>query len=734
MLNFTTLGADRDYLDNKYHRTDEPFNPFARMQYHGYAYDPATGLDDQQMHAGLAALADEHRDAAHAVQKALAFQYVLDNARIDVNPHDYFIGIYNWGRPLNFITCERWHHEVMTHDVSEKSQTFIRENYAAGNTNIWLDYDHSVPDWNALFTLGFPGVLARARAYRAEHAAKAPLTAEQEAYFTAIEIEYSAILRLLDRMYQYAMSHPHEKTTRVAECLRHLRDGAPQTTYDALQLIYLYFIMSESVESFQVRSLGSGLDHDLYPFYRHDIDTGRFSREEIAEFLAYFLTQFSAIGNYWGQPFYMGGTEKDGTAKINEVSYLILDVYEQLKIYNPKIQIKYSRRTPLAFTQRVLDLIRNGQSSFVFVCEDNVTKALVAAGEAYEDAADCDIKGCYEYEARGKGVSTAPLYVNLLRSVNTVLESAKPGDLATYEQFEAAYFQQLQAIFDGGIAAVDEMEQYLAFINPSPLYSATLTHSLETAKDGYFDGSVYNNTAIVVSGLASAVDALMSVRYLVYDSKRTTLAELATALAHNWEGFAPLRQAARNCPYKYGNNEEHANACTERLAAWVAAVQGRKNVRGGVYKVTIHSARQFIDFGEHTGATPDGRRQGEETSKNASPSVGMDTNGATALVLSALKTRPYAFWEGHCLDIMLHPSASKGDEGLAAIKCLLDVYDQQGGASIQFNVLDAATLRQAQLEPETYKNLQVRVCGWNVLFNNMCKAEQDAYIERSLRL
>jgi formate C-acetyltransferase len=142
----------------------------------------------------------------------------------------------------------------------------------------------------------------------------------------------------------------------------------------------------------------------------------------------------------------------------------------------------------------------------------------------------------------------------------------------------------------------------------------------------------------------------------------------------------------------------------------------------------------YIILGKRTNATSDGRYAGDETSKNASPTAGMDTNGVTALILSVLKTKPYQFTEGHCLDIMLHPSAVQGEEGLKAFKGLLDVYENGGGMSLNVNILNSEILKKAQLEPEKYQNLQVRVCGWNVLFNNMPKEEQDEYIKRAENL
>lgn len=160
-------------------------------------------------------------------------------------------------------------------------------------------------------------------------------------------------------------------------------------------------------------------------------------------------------------------------------------------------------------------------------------------------------------------------------------------------------------------------------------------------------------------------------------------------------------------------------------------VNNRPNIRGGVYKAIMHSAMQFVWQGKKTLATPDGRKAGEELSKNASPVPGMDRKGVTALIHSVVKLNPTLYPESFCVDLMLHPSAVEGDDGLAAMKALLDVYLENNGMSIQINVFDTAVLKEAQKNPDKYKNLQVRVCGWNVLWNNLSRAEQDAYIYRT---
>lgn len=729
-MQWKTLETDRPFLENKYHKTDEPFEPLNRMAYHGWAYDPATGMDDDEMRAGIAELLSGHRAEPHCLQKARALAYVLDNARVDIHSHDYFIGLYNWGRLLSDACWKTWEREIAPTRPAE-CRAFMQEGIARGAIDIWGDYDHSVPDWHFLYQNGFPGVLSRIQRVHAEK--QGTLTADGEAFFAALEMTYTAVLRFLDRLIARAGTETHAKAAAVRESLCHLRAGAPQTTYDALQLIYIYFIISECVDAVQVRSLGSGLDHDLLPFYEADIAAGRYTADEIAEFIGYFFMQFSAIGNYWGHPLYLGGTNLDGTTRVNAVSYLILDVYRALHIYNPKLQIKYGRSTPPAFVRRVLDMLRAGGAGMVIVCEDNVLHAFETRGIGREECFDFDIRGCYEYGVRAAEVATAPLYINLLRGVLDVFEDDMT-EISSYAAFEAKYFEKMRSIYENGMRAANAIEETLDVVNPTLLFSGTSESSLERVADVYQTGAKYEMTDIVNSGLASAVDALMAVKTLVFDEQRVTLPALRDILAADWAGQELLRRYACNLPCKYGNNHPETTALTERIADFILSYQGRPNARGGSYKMFLHSARMFIAFGKRCGATPDGRHAGEETSKNGSPTPGTDTAGATALILSALHTHPDRFAEGHCLDVMLHPSAVTGEDGLTAMKALVDVYAAGGGASIQFNIVDAATLRAAQREPEKYRDLQIRVCGWNVLFRDMCKAEQDKYIERAERI
>ena len=327
--------AERAFIENKYHRVDEPFDPFDRFPYHGYACDPSTGLDDDGMQKELESLYEKTKGENHALIKAKGFALVLDRMRIGFDPLDVFPCFYNWGRPLQRPIIDHWRREAF--DGIPAVRDRMRDYMDSGTADMWLDTEHVVPNWKDIFALGFPGLLDRVKRYRAAHEREG--NADAVAFLTAIEIEYEAILRLIRRFRDYAKGIPGERARRFAVSMERLSVGLPQDFFDALQLIYFYFMCSESVDQYQVRSLGNGLDRTLYPFYRDDLAAGRYSEGQIGEILAAFLLQFHAIGNYWGQPFYLTGVAEDGT-DISALSHLILDVYGSLEILNPKIQFK----------------------------------------------------------------------------------------------------------------------------------------------------------------------------------------------------------------------------------------------------------------------------------------------------------------------------------------------------------------------------------------------------------
>ena len=711
-------------------------------------FDPATGLDNETIKKDLLALTEELTNQPHPVVKARAFEYVARNARIDVNPHDWFVGFGCWDRkdrPLD-VLITKWDQEV---DASRLTALqLMQDQKQSGACGMGKDFDHSVPDWDAVFSLGFPGIRDRARRYRWKREESGRMTAEAQAYFDGIEITYTAILEMLERFRDHALKHTDgsQRVRACAECLDTLIHGLPNNTYEVLQLVYLYFMFSEYLDRLQVRSLGN-LDRTVYPYYCRDLKDGRYAETQIREFFSCLMMQFASIANTWGHPFYLGGTRRDGESEINELSYLILDEFDKLNICSPKLQLKISPNTPASFIDKAAAMIRRGRNSIVFLCEPSIKRAMMGYGATEEEARTCDITGCYEFVPRARGNTTIVAYLNMLKPIELVLYNGvdphtgidfdcRTGGLETitsFDDFYSAYVRQLGHIIESAIQCANDFEQHLSYINPTSVYSATIESSLATARDAFHNGSVYNLSSILTAGFASAVDALMAVKEHVFEKPALSLEQLRDVLHADWKGHEKLRLKMLFGKNKYGNGIDAVDRYAEALARYLGnKINLRPNIRGGFYLASMHTPpRYYLTHGQKTGATPDGRMAGDEISKNVSPTMGMDINGVTALVKSVTRMDSALHPADFPLSVMLHPATVQGDEGLAAMRTLLNAYMEGHGIAIQFNIFDAETLIDAQAHPEKYQGLQVRVCGWNVHFTDLSRKEQDMFIRRA---
>jgi formate C-acetyltransferase len=370
---------------------------------------------------------------------------------------------------------------------------------------------------------------------------------------------------------------------------------------------------------------------------------------------------------------------------------------------------------------------------------------MMHGGATYEEACEAVIKGCYEYAVKADSIPISYNMINALKPIVLVFHNGRDprtglmlgcetGDVTSFidfAQFYNAYRAQLACVIDKTMVWVERLERHVHKVNPALFYSGTVPRCVESLTDA-MDGGVHNVTDMWFSGFGSAVDALMAVYELVFETGVTTLAALKEALDRNWEGYEPLRLRALACRHKYGRGDSMADAYACALHRFFSSrFVGKKNCHGGNIEYELHSARAYLAMGDATEATPDGRRTGEETSKNASPSNGADSAGVTALIRSATSLDLSLADSGACLDCMLHPSALQGEGGLDVLYGVLRTYHDRGGASIHFNIFSADMLRDAQQHPEKYQALQVRVCGWNVLWNNLEKREQDAFIKRA---
>lgn len=733
--------SDLEYILNKYHDASKPFDGHSRFIRRDKIFDEASGLDGNTIVENILEEDKKISYLPNPIRKAKAFEYVLKNTRISCSRHDIFPAINAMDRPLNGTIVKKWRDEVFNEIIPEISQ---RQKFyeGAGIAAMWPDYDHSVPVWERVFGLGFSGLLEESERIRGSK----ELDSEQQAFFEGIRITYEAIIHFLGRLEALALAT--EGSERMAKALGNIKREPPKTFYEALLTIFIYFILSEHIEGLQVRSL-CNFDRLLYPYYASDRVAG-IGEDELKRDLAYFFLQFTAIGNYWNQPVFLGGCKEDGSTEINELSYIFLDVYDRMKIYNPKIQIKIADSTPKDLILKALDMVRRGNNSIAFVSDATIRKALINSGATPEEARMCNIKGCYEYSVQG-AMGCGMNYVNLMKPLEHILHSGCDGvtgefagleapsllEYKTFEDLLNEYKRHLSHICTYVMDTVNTYENYLAYINPQSMLSATYPAALEKGKDALCGGGVYNNSCIMFGFIADISDSLSMIKKYVYDKKEITLDALVKMLDSNFEGNEIFRMKLLKDTDKYGNNKTLPDGIATDIVDFVVSqCMGKPNAskRGGSWTLGFHVARMSYIQGAKTAASPNGRLMGEELSKNISASMGQCCQGATAEILSATKIDATRFTSDACLDLGLLPSAVKGKDGLEAMYGLLMTFIKKGGHAMHINVFDADTLRDAQKAPDKYRDLQIRVCGWNVLWNNINKVEQDGFIRQAEKL
>ena len=673
------------------------------------------------------------------IVKSRVFEYILDNAEFEINPH-------------NLFQC-KLHHENIIVNLRNEWKTSVEENEMAeimAETEVsrrrWaisgeVDFSHTCPDWDDVLSLGITGLLSRVR----EYASRDGLKEEQKNFYLSCEIVYASILRFLGRMAEETarLSENNEIMKMASESFRALSLHAPENMLEAMQLTFVFNYLQTYVEGVNLRSIG-GIDRLYYKFYKADIESGKFTEEELREITRYYFFSYTALSAIANTPFYLCGLDGNGKTVINELSYLFIDEYDKLDVIDPKIHIRYTPEIPADFVKKVLGIIAEGRNSIVFLNDEVVIKSLVSLGEDEVDARNYVPIGCYEPAAMGKEVPcTCAGKLNIPKAVELALTGGYdmidgcaicPDDapVESFSDFTDKVKRILVCLIDKKIELINAYERNYMKINPAPLYSAAMEDCVENGRDAYAGGAKYNNTSINAFGLAEAVDSIVAVKKLVFDEKRLSFEELVEILKADWSDNEPLRLICKNKFPKYGNNNAEADEIMLELTEFVSDyINGKLNGRGGVYRCGMFSIDWYTPFGEYVGALPSGRLAKTPVSKNLNPVIGADRGGVTSLINSVSKIDYTKVPNGAVLDLLLHSSVTRGEEGRAAMLGILRTYMKNGGFAIQFNALNPGVLKKAQENPEKYQNLQIRLCGWNVYFVNLSRAEQDEFIKMS---
>lgn len=652
--------------------------------------------------------------------------------------------------------------------------------------------DHMTPEWKASYEAGIftefmeqrgPGhTVCGNRIYsegfgkrieRIENAIVAldfhhdPEALAKEHELKGMKLACEAIIALGKRYAAYAADLAEQETDekrkaelqQISENCRVVPEHAPKTFWQAIQMYwFVHICVTGELNNWDAFSPGR-LDQHLIPFYRKDTEDGVLDREKALELLECLWVKFNnqpappKVGITLKESstytdfvnINTGGITPDGENGVNEVSYLILDCMDDMRLLQPSSNVQISRKTPKKFLKRACEISRQGWGQPAFYNTEAIVMELVNAGKTIADARLGGTSGCVETGAFGNEAYILNGYFNLPKILEITLHNGfdpvggkqlglKTGEVAdyhSYEELEKAYFAQVEYFLDIKVRGTNVIEQIYAKNMPVPLLSSITNDCIAKGMDYNAGGARYNTSYIQGVGIGTITDCLSAIKYNVYDEKRFDMKQLMKALADDFEGHDEIYHWVHDASPKYGNDDDYADDIMKKVFSYFRdSVTGRPNTKGGHFRIDMLPTTCHVYFGEVMLASANGRHAHMPVSEGISPEKGADIYGPTSVIKSAAKM-DHLTTGGTLLNQKFTPKTVEGDTGLEQMANLIRSYFAMDGHHIQFNVVGRYTLIEAQKHPEENKDLIVRVAGYSDYFRNLSKALQDEIIMRT---
>ena len=583
----------------------------------------------------------------------------------------------------------------------------------------------------------------------------------------AMKIACDAIIIYAKRYSEYAreMAEKEENPARKQELLTiaHNCDvvpaNPPQNYYQAIQMYWFVHIgVTTELNPWDAFSPGR-LDQHLYPFYKVDVAEGSLDDDKALELLECLWVKFNnqpappKVGITLKESstytdfanINTGGIAPDGSDGVNEVSYLILDCMDEMRLLQPSSNVQISRKTPQSFVKRACEISRKGWGQPAFYNTEAIVQELLNAGKKLEDARKGGTSGCVETGAFGNEAYILTGYMNLPKIVELTLtngydvvskqqlglQTGDPRDFKSYEELFDAYRKQVEYFIDIKIKGNNIIENIYAQYMPVPFLSLVTNDCITNGKDYNAGGARYNTNYIQGVGIGTITDSLSAIKYNVFDNKKFTMDEMLKAVENNFEGYEEIHNLVCNKTPKYGNDDDYADEIMRSVFdLYHDTVTGRPNMKGGKYRINMLPTTCHVYFGEVMIASPNGRLAHKPVSEGISPEKGADTKGPTAVIKSCSKM-DHLSTGGTLLNQKFAPAVVAGETGLDQMANLVRTYFNMDGHHIQFNVIDRETLIDAQKNPQDYKDLIVRVAGYSDHFHNLSRELQDEIIGRT---
>ncbi len=583
----------------------------------------------------------------------------------------------------------------------------------------------------------------------------------------AMDIAADAIIlfakRYADALEELAKDEKNEdrkiELMQMSAICKRVPAHAPQTFHEALQH-YWFIHLGVITEVNPWDSFNPGrLDQHLFPFYEKELQEGKLTEESAKELLSSFWIKFNnhpaptKIGVTAKESstytdfalINLGGVKEDGSDAVNDLTFVILDIIEEMRLLQPSSMIQVSKKNPDRFIKRTARILKTGFGQPSVFNTDAIIQELLNQGKSLVDARNGGASGCVETGAFGTESYILTGYFNLTKIFEITLhngvdlmtgkqiglQTGDPSAFKTFDELLTAYEKQVKYFADIKIKGSNIIDQVFAENVPVPFLSLLIDDCIANGKDYNAGGARYNTSYIQGVGLGSLTDILTAIKYHVFDQKKYTIDNLLKAATANFKGLDELRNELINNTPKYGNDDDYADVqAVSVFEIFYNAVNGRPNTKGGHFRINMLPTTSHVYFGSVTGATLDGRLAKKPLSEGISPFQGADRKGPSAVIKSASKI-DHLRTGGTLLNQKLTPSLLETEKGLDSMVQLIRAYFRLDGHHIQFNVVTAKTLRKAQKHPENYKDLIVRVAGYSDYFNDLGEELQDEIIRRT---
>jgi formate C-acetyltransferase len=666
------------------------------------------------------------------------------------------------------------HQEAVYADISETNMAAQRQNVIHRGGISMSGDGHIIPNHEKVLALGYRGLQSQVQ----ENLQRTDLTEEQRDFYQAAEISLGAAIHFARRYAELAAelarqeSDPQRKAEleQIAAVNRRIFEGKAQSFHEALQVVYychLIMMIESNGHSF---SFGR-FDQYVYPYYQADIEAGRLTNQQALELITLFFIKLNSLNKVrpWdhtefgvGYPLYsnlmVGGIKADGTDGTNPVTYLSLRAMDLTRLPEPNLSVRYWAGSPRSLLNESARLIREGFGMPSLFTDETVIPAMMSIGLPEEVARDYASMGCVEVAIPGRWGhrATGMTYINFGKILEIVLNNGtdpasgiqlmsvngqpdREVRFNSYDEVWEAWKKFLKFYTDLAVESDAICDRHLKVFDADPFGSSLVDKSIERGKTLKNGGGEFDFVSQSTIGTSIIGDALAVVKKLVFDDQSVTFEQLRAALDANWEGAEnqKIRKLALAVP-KFGNDEDYVDEIVADVYdSYLDLLPGYHNARYGQgpigcgYTMSTSNISSYVPYGMDVGATPDGRYAGQPVNEGASPCLGADKQGPTAVLKSVSKLPNQRMAGGQLLNMKFSPNVLKGDDNLEKFIALLEANRLLGNFHIQFNIVDSAELRDARLHPEKHPNLMVRVAGYCALFTSLIPEVQDAIIART---